>query len=49
MRRSGDELRQSDQTKGDELDVLQHNVFLLITQADTNSHQEPYHLSDERS
>ena len=39
---SGNELRQFDQTKGDKLDVLQHNVFLLITQADTNSRQEPY-------
>ena len=46
---SGDELRQSDQTKGDKLDILQHKVFLLITQADTNLCQEPFHLSDEHS
>jgi hypothetical protein len=27
-------------TKGEEVDVLQHKLFLLITRADTNSHQE---------
>jgi hypothetical protein len=36
------------QTKGEEMDVLQHKVFLLITRADTNSCQEPSDIPDER-
>lgn len=30
-------------TKDEKVVVLQHNVFLLITRAHTNSRQEPYH------
>ena len=32
------------QTKGEEADVLQHKVFLLINLADTNSRQKPSHF-----
>jgi hypothetical protein len=42
---SGNEPHQSDQPKGEELDILQ--VFLLITQADMNSHQEPSYLPNK--
>ena len=31
-------------TSLEEIDVLQHKVFLLITQVDTNSYQEPSHF-----